>query len=80
MLAELRTRPHVRAIVSGHLHEAFDRRDGELQLWGCPSSYDAIRHTADTYQLVDDCIVGAQLVTLGDDGSIACERVNRLCT
>jgi 3',5'-cyclic-AMP phosphodiesterase len=78
MLAAFRERPHVCAVVSGHLHEAFDRHDGNLRLWGCPSSYYAIQHTADTYQLVDDGVVGAQLLTLGEDGSIACERVGRL--
>ena len=77
MLAMLRDRPHVRAVVSGHLHEAFDRRDGALQLLGGPSSYYAIEHTGGEYRLVDDGIVGAQVLTLGDDGSFACERVAR---
>jgi 3',5'-cyclic-AMP phosphodiesterase len=77
MLAALRERPHVRAVVSGHLHEAFDRHDGDLQLLGAPSSYYAIRHTDGQYVLVDDGIVGAQVLTLGDDGSFACERVAR---
>jgi 3',5'-cyclic-AMP phosphodiesterase len=77
MLTALRDRPHVRAVVSGHLHEAFDRHEGNLQLCGCPSSYYAIRHTGDEYELVDDGIVGAQVLTLGDDGSFACERVPR---
>jgi Icc protein len=77
MLAVLRDRPHVRAVVSGHLHEAFDRHEGNLQLCGCPSSYFAIEHSGDEYQFVDDGIVGAQVLTLGDDGSFACERVAR---
>jgi 3',5'-cyclic-AMP phosphodiesterase len=77
MLAVLRDRPHVRAVVSGHLHEAFDRHDGELQLRGSPSSYYAIKHNDGEYKLVDDGIVGAQVLTLGDDGSFACERVAR---
>ena len=47
MLAALRDRPHVRAVVSGHLHEAFERREGDLQLWGGPSAYYAIEHTGD---------------------------------
>ncbi|MEP7112366.1 MAG: metallophosphoesterase [Ilumatobacteraceae bacterium] len=77
MLTRLRDRPHVRAVVSGHLHEAFDRHDGALQLWGSPSSYYAIKHTDAEYRLVDDGIVGAQVLTLGDDGSFACEPVAR---
>jgi Icc protein len=77
MLAALRDRPHVRAVVSGHLHEAFERHDGQVQLFGSPSSYYAITHTADQYQLVSDGLVGVQVLTLGDDGSFACERVAR---
>ncbi len=77
MLTTLRARPHVRAVVSGHLHEAFDRREGGLELCGSPSSYYAIEHTGGDFRLVDDGIVGAQVLTLGDDGSFACKRVAR---
>ena len=77
MLVALHDRPHVRAVVSGHLHEAFFQHDGDLQLWGGPSSYYAIQHTAGDYRLVADGLVGAQVLTLDDDGSFACERVSR---
>ena len=77
MLAALRARPHVRAVVSGHLHEAFDRSDGSLQLYGAPSSCYAIQHDGDAYETSEDGIVGAQVLTLGDDGSISCKRVHR---
>jgi 3',5'-cyclic-AMP phosphodiesterase len=77
MLAALRDRPHVRAIVSGHLHEVFDRRDGDLQIYGGPSSWYAIEHTADDYRLFAEGLVGAQVLTLGDDGSCTCKRVAR---
>jgi len=77
MLAALADRRHVRAVVSGHLHEAFDRREGDLQLCGSPSSYYAIVHSGDEYLLVDDGIVGAQVLTLDDDGSFSCKRVRR---
>jgi len=77
MMAALRDRPHVRAVVSGHLHQAFEYHEGDLQLWGSPSSYYAIEHTDGQYRLVDDGLVGAQVLTLRDDGSFACERVSR---
>jgi 3',5'-cyclic-AMP phosphodiesterase len=77
MLAALRSRPNVRAVVSGHLHEAFQLLDGELHLCGAPSSYYAIAHAADTYRLVADGIVGTQVLTLGDDGSFSCDPVAR---
>ena len=77
MIAALRDRPHVRAVVSGHLHEAFEYREGDLQLWGSPSSYYAIEHTGDEYDLDADGLVGVQVLTLGDDGSFACDRLSR---
>ena len=77
LLAALRDRPQVRAVVSGHLHEAFEQHEGDLQLWGGPSSYYAITHVGTEYELRSDGLVGAQVLTLGDDGSFACERVAR---
>ena len=77
LLAALRARPHVRAVVSGHLHEAFDRVDGDLRLWGAPSAYYAIQHSGSELREDDDGLVGAQILTLGDDGSISRKRVHR---
>ncbi|MEO8264804.1 MAG: metallophosphoesterase [Ilumatobacteraceae bacterium] len=77
MLTELRARPHVRAVVSGHLHQAFDRLDGDLRVCGAPSSYYAIEHDGNDFRFNADGIVGAQVLTLGDDGSFSCERVAR---
>ena len=70
-------RPHVRAIVGGHLHEVFDRHEGDVQIYGGPSSWYAIEHTGDDYRLFTDGLVGSQVLTLGDDGSFACNRVSR---
>ena len=77
MLAALAERRHVRAVVSGHLHEAYDRREGDLELCGSPSSWYAIEHRGNEYRLFADGIVGAQILTLGDDGSFSCKRVDR---
>jgi Icc protein len=77
MLAALADRRNVRAVVSGHLHAAFDLREGDLELCGSPSSYYAIEHSGDEYRLFADGIVGAQVLTLGDDGSFSCKRVDR---
>jgi Icc protein len=71
-------RPHVRGIVSGHLHEAFERTAGRVPVVGCPSSWYAIVHDRDTYRLVPDGLVGATLLELGDDGTLTWERVRRL--
>lgn len=77
MLDALRRRPHVRAVASGHLHEAFRLNDGQLALCGAPSTYYAIEHSGDSWRVVDDATVGAQLLTLGDDGSFSCEPIDR---
>lgn len=77
MLAALRVRPHVAAVVSGHLHEAFDQRDGGLQLCGCPSTFYALENRGDDCRMAADGLVGAQVLTLGDDGSFSCKRVAR---
>lgn len=77
LLAALRDRPHVRAIASGHLHEVFDRDEGDLKMYGAPSSWYALEHVGDEYRLVSEGLVGAQVLTLSDDGSFACNRVGR---
>ena len=71
-------RPHVRGIVSGHLHEAFERTAGDIALVGCPSTWYAIVHEGDTYRLADDEFVGAHLFVLDDDGALSWERIERL--
>jgi Icc protein len=71
-------RPHVRGIVTGHLHEAFERTAGDVAVVGCPSSFYAIVHDGDTYRLDPDGLVGAQLLHLGDDGTLTWDRVRRL--
>jgi hypothetical protein len=77
MLAALRQHPGVRAVVSGHLHEAFHLREAGLELCGAPSTYYAIEHHGDQWRAVADGVVGTQLLTLGDDGSFACVPVTR---
>ncbi len=71
MLSELRGRPQVRAVISGHLHQAFDCHVGDLRVCGAPSSYYAIEHEGDDYRFNTGGIVGAQVLTLGDDGSFS---------
>lgn len=77
MLAALVDRPNVRAVASGHLHEAFRLHAGGLELCGSPSTYYAIEHSGDEYRVVRDGVVGAQVLTLGDGGAFSCEPVAR---
>jgi Icc protein len=77
LLAALIDRPNVRAVASGHLHEAFRLRAGGLELCGSPSTYYAIEHTGDEYRVADGGVVGVQVLTLGDVGAFSCEPVAR---
>lgn len=74
LLAVLLARPHVKAVVSGHLHVAFEYTCGQLQLVGAPSSFYALAHAGDTYTAPDDGLVGAQVLHLADDGGLTVER------
>ena len=76
LLAALSARRHVRAIVSGHLHQAFERRSGDLSVFSGPSTLYAIEHNGDEFHWSDG-LVGSQILTLGDDGAFACKRVAR---
>jgi Icc protein len=78
LLEACAARPHVRGVVSGHLHEAFERSAGDTALIGCPSSWYAIAHGGDTYRLDPAGLVGATVLELGDDGTLTWERVRRL--
>ncbi|MEY2582632.1 MAG: 3,5-cyclic-AMP phosphodiesterase [Ilumatobacteraceae bacterium] len=77
LLAVLSARAHVRAIASGHLHEAFDRFSGDLAVCSAPSSLYAIEHNGEDFRWNDDGVVGCQVLTLGDQGAFSCERVSR---
>jgi Icc protein len=69
LLAGLARRRHVRAVVSGHLHEAFSFTGaGGLALLGAPSTLYGIRHEGDRYRLSADSPTGARVLTLEDDG------------
>lgn len=73
LVAGLGARGHVRAIVSGHLHEPFDRTAGPapgVRVLGAPSTIMAIRHTGTDY-VIGDGVAGARLLALGADGSLA---------
>jgi hypothetical protein len=67
-------RPHVRAIVSGHLHEPFERVGAHgVRLLGAPSTFEPIDHHGDRFTEPGRCPTGARLLHLADDGTIATE-------
>jgi Icc protein len=70
LLAALAERPHVRLLVSGHLHDAFELAGpGDLALLGAPSVLVAIGHDGDTFEVGVDAPAGARLLHLADTGS-----------
>ena len=77
LLEVLSSRRHVRAIVSGHLHEAFDRHSGGLAVCSAPSTLYAIEHNGDDFRWNHEGLVGSQVLTLGDGGAFSCKRVAR---
>lgn len=76
LLSELAARPGVRAVVSGHLHHAFDRTGpGGIRLLGAPATLNAYRHGPPTHEPDPDGPTGARLLHLHDDGTIGTELV-----
>lgn len=71
LLIALERRPHVRAVVSGHLHQPFEYvRPGGLQLLGAPSTNEPIDHRGDTFIAPGSCSTGARVLRLHDDGTV----------
>jgi Icc protein len=72
LLEGLGSRPHVRAVISGHVHDLFDfEGPGGVALLGCPATLGAIAHDGDHYEHSPDGITGARALYLQDDGTFA---------
>jgi Icc protein len=80
LVVELQRRPNVRAVVSGHLHQAFAVQLDHVSYIGGPSAWYAIAHTGDTWAEAQDGLVGANLYNLGDDGTFSWMAVPRFET
>lgn len=74
LLIALESRPHVRAVVSGHLHQPFEYvGPGGLQLLGAPSTNEPIDHHGATFTVPGSCPTGARVLRLDDDGAVRSE-------
>jgi 3',5'-cyclic-AMP phosphodiesterase len=69
--------PNVKAVVSGHLHEAFAVQLDHASYIGCPSAWYAIAHTGDTWAEAKDGLVGANLYELNADGTFTWQPIVR---
>ena len=70
LLDALAARPHVRALLTGHTHAAYDETlPGGLRLLGAPSTYYALAHDGPAMSLPESGC-GARIVELHEDGSV----------
>lgn len=77
LVAALTRRPHVKAVVSGHLHEAFDVHLGGVSYIGCPSSWYGIAHQGNTWVENKMGLVGAHVFHLSHDHTFTFTPVRR---
>lgn len=71
LLAALSERTQVKAVVGGHLHDAFELPGpGGLPILGCPSTVMAISHQGDD-MTIGDGDTGARILELGEDGRVS---------
>jgi 3',5'-cyclic-AMP phosphodiesterase len=73
LLDGLAARPHVRAVVSGHLHQPFEERLDGLALLGAPSTLYGIRHLGEAFELDPTIPIGARILDLRPDGDVVTE-------
>lgn len=68
---------NVKAVVSGHLHQAFAVQIDQVSFIGCPSAWYAITHTGNTWVEAKDGFVGANLYELNDNGTFTWQPITR---
>ena len=89
LAATLESHPAPLVVLSGHTHQAYESRRGRAHLIGAPSTWYAIRHREDEFDLVlseygamvvtlDDTTLeaSAEVVTLTDRGMLTEDRID----
>jgi Icc protein len=72
LIEGLAARPHVRAVISGHLHDPFERvGPGDLALLGGPSTWVPLAHEGDRFEIGAGGPTGARVLRLADDGGFS---------
>ncbi len=69
LAAMLAQRPHVAGVLSGHLHQPFDRTVDGVRVLGAPSTWVGISHEGGTFVVGGDERTGARHLELHDDGT-----------
>lgn len=70
LTAAVARRPHVRALLTGHLHHPFEAEAGGVAVLGAPSVLIAFRHDGDEVVMGGADTTGARVVSLHDDGTL----------
>lgn len=70
LLESLAGRPHVRAVLSGHVHHPFERVRGQLRLLGAPSTLVPFSFRGAELSVGGDGPLGARVLSLERDGSL----------
>lgn len=73
LAAALAARPHVRAVLSGHLHLPFEAEVRGVRVLGAPSTWVGISHEGDTFVVGGSDTAGARWLELDDDGTVRTE-------
>ncbi len=68
---------NVKAVVSGHLHQAFAVQIDHASYIGCPSAWYAIAHAGSTWVEAKAGLVGANLYELNADGTFTWQPITR---
>jgi Icc protein len=74
LLEILRTGP-VRLVLSGHVHQHFDKTLDGIRFVGAPSTFRQLRHGGDPHYTDTLEPPAAQLVELFDDGEVSCDVI-----
>jgi Icc protein len=75
LLSVLRDRPHVRAVLTGHVHTPFETTVDGCALLGGPSTAIPVVHSGEEFAVGAGGAIGARIVTLADNGSLMGELV-----
>lgn len=70
----LESRPQVRAVVCGHIHQVFDAQVGNIRVLGTPSTCFQFKPESENFML-DDLAPGYRRIALFPDGSLETEVV-----
>jgi Icc protein len=75
LLGALRDRPHIRAVLTGHVHTPFEAIVDGCALLGGPSTAIPVVHSGERFDVGVGGAVGGRIVKLADNGSLVSELI-----